>query len=275
MGWVVEKDIDAYADRVLPWLGRDPAWNSVASTVLVAHRDGTVRGDDPWLAWLPDGSDAVAAVALRTPPRGLLLSRFPAGAVRGLVDVAPADLPEAVGPAEQVGEFATAYARRTGATPRLNRHDLLYELTEPVEPPRPAGEPLLAEDGDAGALLDQGGRLRDRDRHGDPADVESGRDGHRAAPGPGCGMLSGLASLHGRAHTDRRQGEPDRAVWTPPEHTPAGVTRRPPNRHRRRPWPSVGASSCSPTSATRRRPGYTADRLPAGRRLWDEWLLEY
>ena len=41
MEWVVEKDIDAYADRVLPWLGRNPAWNSVASTVLLTHRDGT------------------------------------------------------------------------------------------------------------------------------------------------------------------------------------------------------------------------------------------
>ncbi|HEY7103663.1 MAG TPA: GNAT family N-acetyltransferase [Mycobacteriales bacterium] len=149
MGWVVEKDIDAYADRVLPWLAANPAWNSVAATVLITRRDGTVRGDDPWLAWLPDASGAVAAVALRTPPRGLLLSKFPAAAVRGLADVAPPDLPEAVGPAEQVGEFGTAYAHRTGATARLNRRDRLYELTEPAEPPRPAGRPRLAEDADA------------------------------------------------------------------------------------------------------------------------------
>src|SRR5689334_25132388 len=125
MGWVVEKDIDAYADRVLPWLGRDPAWNSVASTVLVTHRDGTVRGDDPWLAWLPDGSGAVAAVALRTPPRGLLLSRFPAGAVRDLVDVAPADLPEAVGPA--------------GAGRRVRHRVRATDRSDPpAEPARPA-----------------------------------------------------------------------------------------------------------------------------------------
>src|SRR4029078_3573621 len=68
MGWVSQKDIAASAARVLPWLGRDPAWNSVASTVLVTHRDGTVRGDDPWLARLPDGAHQVVPRARRPPP---------------------------------------------------------------------------------------------------------------------------------------------------------------------------------------------------------------
>jgi len=273
MGWVVEKDIDAYADRVLPWLGRDPAWNSVASTVLVTHRDGTVRGDDPWLAWLPDGSGAVAAVALRTPPRGLLLSRFPAGAVRGLVDVAPDDLPEAVGPAEQVGEFATAYAQRTGATPRLNRHDLLYELTEPVEPPRPAGGPRLAEDGDAELCSTWVVDFETETGAGTGRDVERSRrviaqrrvwlwevDGT-----PVC-MVAHSPTVAGVSRIG--------PVWTPPEH-------------RRRGYAAAATATVAARLAERGRvvlfadlgnPTSTGVYLRIGFRpvgAWDEWLLEY
>jgi predicted GNAT family acetyltransferase len=273
MGWVVEKDIDAYADRVLPWLGRDPAWNSVASTVLVSHRDGTVRGDDPWLAWLPDGSDAVAAVALRTPPRGLLLSRFPASAVRGLVDVAPADLPETVGPAEQVGEFATAYARRTGATARLNRHDRLYELTEPVEPPRPAGGPRLAEDGDAELCSTWVVDFETETGTGTERDVERSRrviaqrrvwlwevDGT-----PVC-MVGHSPTVAGVSRIG--------PVWTPPEH-------------RRRGYAAAATATVAARLAQRGRvvlfadlgnPTSTGVYLRIGFRpvgAWDEWLLEY
>jgi predicted GNAT family acetyltransferase len=273
MGWVVEKDIDAYADKVLPWLEHNPAWNSVASTVLITHRDGTVRGDDPWLAWLPDESGAVAGVALRTPPRGMLLAKFPAGALRGLADVAPPDLPEAVGPAEQVGEFATGYAQRTGGTARLNRHDRLYELTEPTRPPRPAGGPRLAEDADAELCA---GWLADFDTDtgvGLEPDIETSRrviaqrrvwlwevDGT-----PVC-LVGHSPTVAGASRVG--------PVWTPPEHrrhgyaaaTTAAVAARLAERGRVILFADLG----NPTS--------TGVYLRIGFRPvgdWDEWRLEH
>ena len=41
MEWVVEKDLAAYVDRVLPWLERSPVWNTVPATVLLTRRDVT------------------------------------------------------------------------------------------------------------------------------------------------------------------------------------------------------------------------------------------
>lgn len=273
MGWVVEKDIDAYADRVLPWLSRDPAWNSVASTVLVTRRNGTVRGDEPWLAWLSDGTGAVAGVALRTPPRGMLLPKLPDGAVRGLADVAPPDLPEAVGPIEEVGEFTAAYARRTGATAELKRHDRLYELTELTEPPRPAGRPRRAEDADAEICARWVADFEtDIGASGEP-DIETSR----RVIGEGRVWLwevdGAPVCLVGHAPTVAgvsRIGP----VWTPPEH-------------RRRGYAAAATAAVAARLAERGRVVLFADNanltstgvyLRIGFRPlgdWDEWRLEY
>jgi GNAT superfamily N-acetyltransferase len=144
MEWVVEKDLTAYADRVLPWLERSPIWNTVPATVLLTRRDGTIGTPEPWLAWLDDGAGAVAGVALRTPPRGLLIPPLPAGAAAGLAEVAPPELPGAAGPTTPVAEFTAAYAARTGATAQPGDHLRLYELSELVPPPAPPGAPRIA-----------------------------------------------------------------------------------------------------------------------------------
>jgi RimJ/RimL family protein N-acetyltransferase len=149
MEWVVEKDLAAYVERVLPWLERSPVWNTVPATVLLTRRDGTIRTPDPWLAWLDDGAGAVAGIALRTPPRGLLIPPLPDGAATGLAELAPPELPSAAGRPEQVAEFAAAYAARSGATPRPSEHLRLYELPELVPPPTPPGAARVAEAADA------------------------------------------------------------------------------------------------------------------------------
>lgn len=139
MRWVVEQDLAAYAERVLPWLARDPVRTTVPATLLVSRLGGGSGRQPPWLAWLDDGAGEVAGVALRTPPRGLLLTALPAGAVGPLAAVAPPALPGAAGHADVVAEFAAAYAARAGATARPAIAQRLFRLGELVPPARPAG----------------------------------------------------------------------------------------------------------------------------------------
>ena len=129
---MLEDSLGAYGQRVLPWLQRDPVANTVLATVLVAHIEGTIVGRDLWLAWLADPAGEVAGVALRTPPRGLLLSALPAGAVTALATLAEPGLPGASGWADVVATFAAAYAGRTGATAKVDRSLRLYRLVEPA-----------------------------------------------------------------------------------------------------------------------------------------------
>src|SRR3954453_20111691 len=108
MEWVVETDLAAYARTVLPWLEQDPVRNTVPASVLAARLDGTVPPDGIWTAWLSDRG-AVAAVALCTPPRGLLHTDLPPGPAATLAAVAPERLPGASGPTPDVTAFTQAY----------------------------------------------------------------------------------------------------------------------------------------------------------------------
>lgn len=135
MEWVVETDLPAYGRRVLPWLERDPVRNTVQATVLLTRLDGTTDPGEPWLAWLRESTGEVAGVALRTPPRGLLVSPLPAGAAEALAAVAEPALPGAAGPPVEVEAFARAHAARTGARAVAAMRQRLFRLDELVPPP--------------------------------------------------------------------------------------------------------------------------------------------
>lgn len=134
MDWVVETDLAAYARTVLPWLEQDPVRNTVPATVLAARLDGTTPPDGIWTAWLSDGG-AVSAVALCTPPRGLLHTDLPPGTAATLAAVAPDRLPGASGPTPDVTAFTRAYGARRGGRPVLDHLVRLYRLDRVVPPP--------------------------------------------------------------------------------------------------------------------------------------------
>ncbi len=74
MEWVVERDFEAYAERVLPWLERDPVRNSVPATMLLLRREGSVPLDpSTWPAWLAGPDGAVAGAALGPGPGRVML----------------------------------------------------------------------------------------------------------------------------------------------------------------------------------------------------------
>jgi len=272
MEWVVEKDLAAYVDRVLPWLERSPVWNTVAATVPLTRRDGTIGTPEPWLAWLDDGTGAVAGVAVRTPPRGLLIPPLPDGAVASLAEVAPPELPVAAGRADQVAEFAAAYAARAGATARPKEHLRLYELAELV-PPSVPGAARAAEAADAGVcdrffedFIAETGAKAD----GDPDVVRRVIAQRRLwlwrnGAGPVC-MVGHTPTVGGVTRIG--------PVWTPPEHRrhgyaaalTAAVARQLLGRGR----VVLFADLANPTS--------TGVYLRIGFRPvgdWDNWRLEY
>jgi len=272
MEWVVEKDLAAYVDRVLPWLERSPVWNTVPATVLLTRRDGTIGTPEPWLAWLDDGAGAVAGVALRTPPRGLLIPPLPDGAVASLAAVAPPELPVAAGRADQVAEFAATYAARAGATARPKEHLRLYELAELLAPSVP-GAARAAEAADAGVcdrffddFIAETGAKADGDPDAIRRVIAQGRLWlWRNGAGPVC-MVGHTPTVGGVTRIG--------PVWTPPEHRRQGyaaaltaaVARRLLGRGR----VVLFADLANPTS--------TGVYLRIGFRPvgdWDNWRLEY
>jgi predicted GNAT family acetyltransferase len=274
MKWLVETDLAAYGARVLPWLGRDPVLNTVPSTVLVTRMDGTITTGDVWLARLDDGAGEVAGAALRTPPRGLLVSDLPGPAIEALVETAEPQLPGASGPADVVARFVAGYAIRTGATARIDKSLRLYRLTEPAPAERPPG----------------------RLRAATPADLDLCAQWYRdftADAGVAVGLDPRGDSRRIIAQRRLWLWEVDHAPVAMVGHTPtvAGVTRigpvwTPPE-HRRRGY----ATAATADVAARLRPAGevvlyadNANRTSTGIYLrigfrpaaeWTDWVLEY
>jgi GNAT superfamily N-acetyltransferase len=274
MKWVIEDDLAAYGERVLPWLQREPVQNTVQSTVLLSRIDGTIAHHDLWLAWLADPAGAVAAVALRTPPRGLLISALPPGAAGTLAEVAPPGLPGASGRVDVVGAFAAAYAARTGATAVLDKSLRLYRLTEPARPGPVPGRLRVAgaDDVDLCArwfvdFTEDAHVARDPDSRGDTARVvASGRMLLWEVDGRPVAMVGHSVPSAGVTRVG--------PVWTPPEHRRHGyataATAELAGRLRERGEVVLYADDANPTSTgIYLRIGFR----PVGE--WQDWRLEY
>ncbi|HEY9476450.1 MAG TPA: hypothetical protein VIS06_21695 [Mycobacteriales bacterium] len=84
MDCVVEPDVVTFAERVVPFLSRQPVQHSVILTLLEARlRGGAVDPNPPVCGHVTDAGEVVG-VALRTPPRKVVLSVMPTGAVVAL-----------------------------------------------------------------------------------------------------------------------------------------------------------------------------------------------
>jgi predicted GNAT family acetyltransferase len=138
MRCVIDDDLTEYADRVTPWLLRDPVANNVAYTLIEQRLSGAVptEPDALWIRVLSE-RDEVVGVALRTPPFGLLLTRVPDEAVDLLIAEIQRlgiGLPSVNGPSEVASAFAARYAPLIGAD-REPQYSRLYRLDR-VDPPQ-------------------------------------------------------------------------------------------------------------------------------------------
>lgn len=137
-----EPDPRSFARVVLPWLERDPVRNNVLCTVIEQG------GQDCLWCRLVNDHGVTTAVAVQTPPRGLLISELPSGGAAVLAAALDGrDLPTVDGPPDDVRAFVEAWP-----TPgELAMSQRIYQLDEvnpadtrgELRPARPFEAPLL------------------------------------------------------------------------------------------------------------------------------------
>lgn len=146
-------DAETFLKRAREWLLQTEAeHNLILGLATLAESDEV---DELYVATV-EQDGAVVGCALRMPPRKLVLTRVPPGAVDALVmDVAACydELPAVLGPPTAAREFARQWADRHGCTTRDGMAQRIYRLDR-VQPPAqpPAGALRTAGDRDTGVV---------------------------------------------------------------------------------------------------------------------------
>jgi predicted GNAT family acetyltransferase len=146
-----------FATAAFDWLATDPVRNNVLCSVVEARLAAARRTEDGalWLRLVEDG--APVAAAIRTPPRGLLLSATTEpGAQRLaelLVDADLTDLPGVSGPVPAVDGFARRYTELVGCATTVFMDTRMFTLTEVVAPAGVPGEARRATQADREVLV--------------------------------------------------------------------------------------------------------------------------
>jgi predicted GNAT family acetyltransferase len=151
-------DPGTFLARVGEFLGRREAEHNLLFGILDGlRRDPTISDGPPLLAAIRD-ADEIVAVALRTPPRNLVLSECDDGAA---VDALVADLvaagealPGANGPVDPVRRLAQDWTALTGRPHRKQLSERAFRLSRVIPPRMPQGAMRLAEAGDFQLLVD-------------------------------------------------------------------------------------------------------------------------
>lgn len=137
MECVLEPDLLAFAERVVPFLSTRPVEHSVLLTLVDARVSGRVTDEVPPVCGYVTEHGTVVGVALRTPPFKASLSFMPAEAVvvleEALWTVDP-DAPAVTGPDALSRLFAERRSARTGRRVRPGMAQRMYALGELVPP---------------------------------------------------------------------------------------------------------------------------------------------
>jgi len=152
---LVTREPADFAEHVGDFLASRPIEHNVLATVVdtLAATDGT---DGAVFAWVAAGGEVVGA-ALRTPPRGALVSCMSADVAAALVPSLLAEdpgLPGANGPQPAVSWVAEAWRQCTGGIVEPVMSQGVYWLARVTEPPtRPAGLSRAATHADRDLLI--------------------------------------------------------------------------------------------------------------------------
>ena len=141
MRWTFHADLDTFRGQVEPFLSARPERNLLA-TILLAIRDGRYDAGTAVLAAGIDADNAIAAVALRTPPFCMLCTELadPADAA-GLIETWLTRDPEVCGVNAGVATaraVAAEWSRCTGGATRSTFRTAHHQLDVVTGPSRPA-----------------------------------------------------------------------------------------------------------------------------------------
>ena len=148
---------DAFLARAGPFLCASEAEHNLALGLLGRLRvDPRLYGFDPTFVVAEDAGDVVGCL-LRTPPHGVVLSRFESfeavdAIAEAVLDMHPG-LPGAVGPNDVVARFASTWSRLTDARPRLGVRQRVHAAAAVRELPRAPGRMREAGPGDIPIVL--------------------------------------------------------------------------------------------------------------------------
>ena len=155
-------DAGTFAERVLPWIARDPIANNVLATTVQAVVAGQRSyANALWLTVTDDAGD-LAGAAMQTPPHALFLGPMAGPMVGPMVGTAVGALVEAVLELRPTlhgvngvvaAAFAAEWAGRSEATATLGRELRLCALDTVVPPPPVPGECRPATPADRSLLL--------------------------------------------------------------------------------------------------------------------------
>lgn len=154
---LIDTDINAFADRVLPLLRREP----VASNVLATELESALAGrrsvaDVLWLV-VVDSDGAAVGAAMHTPPYRLFVAPSPPGAMSALARTLVAhrpNLPGVTGLGAGPEEFARQWRELTGATVTPGMAQRVYSLNSVIAPTQVVGRLRLADHADRDLLMD-------------------------------------------------------------------------------------------------------------------------
>jgi uncharacterized protein len=138
------EEADAFLARVGPFLRAREAEHNLALGLLGRlQTDRRLYGFDPTFVVVEDAAGEVVGCMLRTPPHGIVLSRFEnlAGVdavAAEVIDMHPG-LPGAVGPVAVTARFAEAWSRSTGAPARIAVRERVHAAAEVHPIPRASG----------------------------------------------------------------------------------------------------------------------------------------
>ena len=226
-------DVDAFLALVGPLLCAREAEHNLALGLLGRLRaDPRLYGFDPTFVVVEDAGEIVGCL-LRTPPHGVVLSRFEnlAGvdaAAAEVIDMHPG-LPGAVGPAEEAARFADAWSRSTGAPARLAVRQRVHAAAVVLPVPRASGHMREPRPDDVPTVVawlrgvrGRGSRRRRRTSRTSSSPTAGGR------PIPTAPGSSGTTTARSRspATATRRRAASASAPSTPRRSTAGAGTRR-------------------------------------------------